>query len=147
MDFVRSDRFILPTRANGQEHLSSFPPFPLTQFEKHACEWIINSECPSNVQHIIFKVCENTYRGTALTFGFRFLSFFTGASRVTVSFFLRAKNVRFLHWWLQNGWNKFRRQSMTLVSIQYRNPVVLFPGCRFVCWILSLCLKQWGLIN
>ena len=28
-----------------------------------------------------------------------------------------------------------------------RNPVVLFPGRRFVCWILSLCLKQWGLIN
>ena len=23
----------------------------------------------------------------------------------------------------------------------------LFPGRRFVCWILSLCLKQWGLIN
>ena len=34
-----------------------------------------------------------------------------------------------------------------LFSIQYRNPVVLFPGYRFVCWILSLCLKQWGLIN
>ena len=27
-------------------------------------------------------------------------------------------------------------------SIQYRNPVVLFPVRRFVCWILSLCLKQ-----
>ena len=34
-----------------------------------------------------------------------------------------------------------------LFSIQYRNPVVLFPGRRFVCWILSLCLKQRGLIN
>ena len=35
-----------------------------------------------------------------------------------------------------------------LFSIQYRNPVVLFPGRRrFVCWILSLCLKHWGLIN
>ena len=34
-----------------------------------------------------------------------------------------------------------------LFSIQYRNPVVLFPGRRFVCRILSLCLKQWGLIN
>ena len=34
-----------------------------------------------------------------------------------------------------------------LFSIQYRNPVILFPGRRFVCWILSLCLKQWGLIN
>ena len=29
----------------------------------------------------------------------------------------------------------------------YIFPVVLFPGRRFVCWILSLCLKQWGLIN
>ena len=34
-----------------------------------------------------------------------------------------------------------------LFSIQYLNPVVFFPGRRFVCWILSLCLKQWGLIN
>ena len=34
-----------------------------------------------------------------------------------------------------------------LFSIQYQNPVVLFSGRRFVCWILSLCLKQWGLIN
>ena len=30
---------------------------------------------------------------------------------------------------------------------QYRSLLVLFPGRRFVCRVLSLCLKQWVLIN
>ena len=36
---------------------------------------------------------------------------------------------------------------LTHVSIKCRSPPVLFRGHRFVCWILSLCLKQWGLMN
>ena len=36
---------------------------------------------------------------------------------------------------------------LTCISIEHRSLLVLFSGHIFVCWILSLCLKLWGLIN
>ena len=36
---------------------------------------------------------------------------------------------------------------LTRGPVKYRNPLGLFPGRRFVCWILLLCSHLWGLLN
>ena len=48
-----------------------------------------------------------------------------------------------LSWTNNSQWINQHYRGLEL----FMNPVVLFPGRRFVCWILSLCLKQWGLMN